>query len=116
MATYVLPWPGPKGGQIGVGFDDKHFSRAQMSAEIDLACEAHSNLPDEVPAGTSFVFSKESTQQVIFLLAWSTIERGPREERLAPQAQLLRRPLPGTSCIHCVLRLLSCSELAPELT
>ena len=61
MATYVLPWPGPKGGQIGVGFDDKHFSRAQMRAEIDLACEAHPNLPDEVPAGTSFVFSKEST-------------------------------------------------------
>ena len=59
MAACVLTWRGSKGGQIGVGFDDEHFSLAQMRAEIALVCEAHPNLPDEVPPGTSFVFAKE---------------------------------------------------------
>ena len=61
MASQVLRWSGPKGGHIGVGFDDEHFSVAQMREEIDLVCEAHPNLPDEVPLGTRFVFAKEST-------------------------------------------------------
>ena len=61
MATCVLSWRGSRGGQIGVGFDDDHFSLAQMRAEIDSVCKAHPNLPDEVPPGTSFVFAKEGT-------------------------------------------------------
>ncbi len=61
MAAWVLWWPGPKGGQIAVGFDDKHFSLAQMRNEIDTVRKAHPNLPDEVPPGTSFVFAKEGT-------------------------------------------------------
>jgi hypothetical protein len=61
VAPYILSWPGPQGGQIGVGFTDEHFSLAQMSAEIDFAREAYPNLPDEVPLGTSFVFAKERT-------------------------------------------------------
>ena len=61
MAAIVLSWRGPKGGQIAVGFDDEHFSLKQMRAEIDSVCKAHPNLPDEVPAGTRFVFAKEST-------------------------------------------------------
>ncbi len=60
MAARVVRWSGPKGGQIAVGFDDEHFSLKEMRAEIDLVCEAYSNLPDEVPPGTSFVFGKES--------------------------------------------------------
>ena len=60
MAACVLLWRGSKGGQIGVGFADEHFRLAQMREEIDLVCEAHPNLPDEVPSGTRFVFAKES--------------------------------------------------------
>ena len=60
MAACVLSWRGSRGGQIGVGFDDDHFSLAQMRAEIDSVCKAHPNLPDEVPSGTRFVFAKES--------------------------------------------------------
>ncbi len=60
MAACVLSWRGSRGGQIGVGFDDNHFSLAQMRAEIDSVCKAHPNLPDEVPPGTRFVFAKES--------------------------------------------------------
>ena len=56
-----MAWSGPKGGKIGVGFDDGHFDLEQMRAEIDLVGEAYPNLPDEVPPGTSFVFAKEST-------------------------------------------------------
>ncbi len=59
MAACVLTWRGSKGGQIGVGFDDEHFSLSQMREEIDSVRKAHPNLPDEVPAGTSFVFAKE---------------------------------------------------------
>ena len=61
MAACVLSWRGSKGGQIGVGFDDEHFSLAQMREEIAFVRKAHPNLPDEVPAGTRFVFAKEST-------------------------------------------------------
>ena len=61
MSTKALAWSGPKGGKIGVGFDDGHFSLEQMRAEIDLVGEAYPNLPDEVPPGTSFVFAREST-------------------------------------------------------
>jgi hypothetical protein len=61
----MLSWPGPKGGQIGVGFDDEHFSFAQMRVEIVLACEAHPDLPDEVPPGTNFVFAKEHTGHLL---------------------------------------------------
>ena len=61
MATKALAWSGPKGGKIGVGFDDGHFNLEQMRAEIDLVGEAYPNLPDEVPPGTSFVFAREST-------------------------------------------------------
>ena len=59
MAACVLSWRGSKGGQIGVGFDDEHFSLAQMREEIALVCETHPNLPDEVPPGTRFLFAKE---------------------------------------------------------
>jgi hypothetical protein len=59
VAACVLSWRGAKDGQIGVGFDDEHFSLAQMREEIDLVCESHPNLPDEVPPGTRFVFAKE---------------------------------------------------------
>ena len=61
MATKALAWSGPKGGKIGVGFDDGHFGLEQMRAQIDLVGEAYPNLPDEVPPGTSFMFAKEST-------------------------------------------------------
>ncbi len=65
MASQVLRWSGPKGGQIGVGFDDEHFSLAQMREEIAFVGEAHPTLPDEVPLGTSFVFAKESTGHLL---------------------------------------------------
>ncbi len=61
MARKALAWSGLKGGQIGVGFDDGHFGPEQMKAEIDFVDEAYPNLPDEVPLGTNFVFSKDST-------------------------------------------------------
>jgi hypothetical protein len=61
VAACVLLWRGSRGGQIAVGFDDEHFSLAQMREEIDLVGEAHPNLPDEVPSGTRFVFAKEGT-------------------------------------------------------
>jgi hypothetical protein len=61
VATRALEWMGPKGGMIGVGFDDGHFNLDEVKAQIDFAGEAYPNLPDEVPPGTSFVFAKEST-------------------------------------------------------
>jgi hypothetical protein len=61
VATHVLTWSGPEGGQIGVGFDDEHFSLEEMFAEIALVGETYPNLPDEVPLGTRFVLAKEST-------------------------------------------------------
>jgi hypothetical protein len=65
VASHVLRRSGPKGSQIGVGFDDEHFSIIQMRAEIAFVREAHPNLPDEVPLGTSFVFAKESTGHLL---------------------------------------------------
>ena len=56
-----MAWSGPKGGTIGVGFDDAHFDFRQMSAEILFVGEAYPNLPDEVPPGSNFVFVKERT-------------------------------------------------------
>ena len=61
MATIALAWSDPRDGRVGVGFDDAHFGLRQMRAEIDSACDAHPNLPDEVPPGTSFVFTQEGT-------------------------------------------------------
>jgi hypothetical protein len=57
----MLAWTGPKGGQIGVVFDDGHFGPEQMKAEIAFARQAHPDLPDEVPPGTIFAFGKEGT-------------------------------------------------------
>jgi hypothetical protein len=59
VATKALAWSGPRGGQIGVGFDDGHFGIRQMRAEIDLAGQAYPDLPDEVPSGTRFVFGED---------------------------------------------------------
>ena len=59
MASHVLLWSGSEGGQISIGFDDEHFGLPQMRAEIDFMRTAHPKLPDEVPWGTNFAFSKE---------------------------------------------------------
>jgi len=61
VATRTLSWSGPGGGEIGVGFDDEHFGLGEMRGEIEHMEDAYPNLPDEVPQGTSFVFSKDST-------------------------------------------------------
>ncbi len=61
MGTRALAWSGPRGGEIGVGFDDAHFNPRQMETEIDLAGRAYPDLPDEVPSGTRFVFGKDGT-------------------------------------------------------
>ena len=61
MAKKALVWLGPKGGTIGVSFDDGHFGPEQMRTELDLVGEAYPNLPDEVPPGTRLLFAKEST-------------------------------------------------------
>ncbi len=61
MGTIALAWSGPRGGEIGVGFDDAHFNPRQMETEIDLAGRAYPDLPDEVPSGTRFVFGKDGT-------------------------------------------------------
>jgi hypothetical protein len=47
MSTRVLPWVGPKGANISVGFDDDLFGSEAMQAEIAFMSEAHPNLPDE---------------------------------------------------------------------
>ena len=61
MAARVLEWTGPKGGWIGVGFDDGHFGTERMRAEIDLVRKAYPSLPDRVPPGTRFSFGREGT-------------------------------------------------------
>ena len=61
MASHVFLWSGPQGGQISIGFDDEHFGLPEMRAEIDFMRAAHPMLPDEVPGGTSFAFSKEES-------------------------------------------------------
>ena len=61
MAARVLEWTGPRGGTIGVGFDDGHFGPERMRAEIASAGRAYPDLPDELPPGTRFSFGKEPT-------------------------------------------------------
>jgi len=61
MSTRVLLWRGPEGAIIPVGFDDDLFGLEAMKAEIAIMGEAHPNLPDEVPHGSSFAFAKDST-------------------------------------------------------
>jgi hypothetical protein len=61
VASHVFLWSGPQGGHISIGFDDEHFRLPQMRAEIDFMRQAHPKLPDEVPQGTSFAFSKEES-------------------------------------------------------
>ena len=56
-----MPWVGPHGATISVGFDDDLFRPEEMQAEIAFMSEAHPNLPEEVPQGSSFVFAKDST-------------------------------------------------------
>ena len=65
MASQVLRWSGPKGGHIGVGFDDDFFGLEAMRAEIAFISEALPSLPDEVPQGTSFVFVKDGTGHLL---------------------------------------------------
>jgi hypothetical protein len=55
----VLSWSGTKGGKIAVSFDDEHFGVKEMQSELDFTRQAHPNLPDEVPLGTVFAFTKE---------------------------------------------------------
>ena len=61
MGAKALAWSGPKGGTIGVGFDDGQFGSEQMRTEIAFASQALPYLPDEVPPGTIFAFGKEGT-------------------------------------------------------
>jgi spore coat protein CotF len=61
VASHVFLWSGPEGGQISIGFDDAHFGLPQMRAEINFMRAAHPKLPDEVPRGTSFAFTKEES-------------------------------------------------------
>ena len=61
MPSHVLLWSGPQGGQISIGFDDEHFGLPQMRAEIDLMRAAHPKLPDEVPRGTGYAFTREES-------------------------------------------------------
>ena len=61
MGTRALAWSGPRGGEIGVGFDDAHLNPRQMETEIDLAGRTYPDLPDEVPSGARFVFGKDGT-------------------------------------------------------
>ena len=83
MAARVLSWFGPKGGRIGVGFDDEHFGCAEMQVEIDFMQQAHPSLPDEVPPGTSFVFFKEGTGHLSARFrAGDTVYRGGAERSL----------------------------------
>jgi hypothetical protein len=43
------------------GFDDEHFGLPQMRDEIAFMRAAHPKLPDEVPRGTSFAFTREES-------------------------------------------------------
>jgi hypothetical protein len=61
MSTRVLLWRGPEGADIPVGFDDDLIGLEAMEAEIAVMGEAHPNLPDEVPKGSSFTFAKDGT-------------------------------------------------------
>jgi hypothetical protein len=78
MSTRVLPWVGPRGANISVGFDDDLFGSEAMQAEIALMSKAHPNLPEEVPQGTRFAFAKESTGGFLPASGWATASIGTR--------------------------------------
>ena len=61
MSTRVLPWVGLQGADIPVGFDDEVFDPEEMQRQIAFMSEAHPNLPDAVPKGSSFAFTKDGT-------------------------------------------------------
>ena len=86
MASHVFLWSGPEGGQISIGFDDVHFGLPQMRAEINFMRAAHPKLPDEVPRGTSFAFTKEESTG--YLLAHYRV--GNNVYRNADQSNLSR--------------------------
>ena len=86
MASHVFLWSGPEGGQISIGFDDAHFGLPQMRAEINFIRAAHPKLPDEVPRGTSFAFTKEESTG--YLLAHYRV--GNNVYRNADQSNLSR--------------------------
>ena len=86
MASHVFLWSGPEGGQISIGFDDAHFGLPQMRAEINFMRAAHPKLPDEVPRGTSFAFTKEESTG--YLLAHYRV--GNNVYRNADQSNLSR--------------------------
>ena len=86
MASHVFLWSGPEGGQISIGFDDAHFGLPQMRAEINFMRAAHPKLPDEVPQGTSFAFTKE--ERTGYLLAHYRV--GHNVYRNADQSNLSR--------------------------
>jgi hypothetical protein len=86
VASHVFLWSGPEGGHISIGFDDEHFGLPQMRAEIDFMRAAHPKLPDEVPRGTSFAFTKEESTG--YLLAHYRV--GNNVYRNADQSNLSR--------------------------
>jgi hypothetical protein len=86
VASHVFLWSGPEGGQISIGFDDAHFGLPQMRAEINFMRAAHPKLPDEVPRGTSFAFTKEESTG--YLLAHYRV--GNNVYRNADQSNLSR--------------------------
>jgi hypothetical protein len=71
MSIRILSWSGPKGGKIDVSFDDEYFGAKEMQSEIDSVHQAYPNLPDEVPLGAVFTFSKERSTG--HLTAWYRI-------------------------------------------
>ncbi len=56
-----MDWSGPRGGEIGVGFDDAYLNPRQMEIEINHVGRAYPDLPDELPPGTRFSFGKDGT-------------------------------------------------------
>jgi hypothetical protein len=86
VASHVFLWSGPEGGQISIGFDDAHFGLPQMRDEINFMRAAHPKLPDEVPRGTSFAFTKEESTG--YLLAHYRV--GNNVYRNADQSNLSR--------------------------
>ncbi len=65
MSMRVLPWRGPKGAIICVGFDEDVFGSEEMERQIDSMSGAHPNLPDEVPPGSSFAFARDGAGQLL---------------------------------------------------
>ena len=83
MSTRVLPWVGPQGTEIPVGFDEEVFDPEEMQRQIASMSEAHPNLPDEVPWGSSFTFARDGTG---YLLArfrvGNTVYRNANQDNL----------------------------------